>query len=145
MQQDRKSATVNAYLFLKKGNELLLLLRKNTGYFDDHYGLVAGHVEDGESATDGMIREAKEEAGIILDPGQLRVVHVLHRQTDRYNIDVFFECNQWDGDIINKEPEKCAELSFHPLHLLPRNMMDYLPPVIEAISKGQFYSEQGWS
>lgn len=140
----RTGASVNAYLLLMREDKLLLLLRQNTGYFDDHYGLVSGHVEDGESATEGMIREAKEEAGISIEPCHLRVVHVLHRQTERLNVDIFFTCDRWNGEIVNQEPEKCAELSFHSLSALPPNIMEYLPPVIEAISRGEFYSECGW-
>lgn len=80
--------------FKKKENEVLLYLR-NTGYCDGFYGLVSGHVEDDESATSALIREAHEEADIQFDPSHLRVVHVMHRKTNRFNIDIFFECSHW--------------------------------------------------
>src|SRR5437868_3941505 len=103
---------VTVYLILKKGDQTLLSLRKNTGYCDDFYGLVSGHVENDESATAAMIREAYEEAGIVLSPSDLKVVHIGHRKTDRFCIDVFFECTSYQGTLENKEPEKCATLQF---------------------------------
>ncbi len=140
----RSSASVNAYLILRKADEVLLLLRKNTGYFDGYYGLVAGHVEDGESATAAMVREAKEEAGIHLRPDQIKVAHVMHRKTDRWNVDIFFACSSWQGTVCNKEPEKCAALEYFPLDQLPSNIIDYIARALRASSEGQFYSEYGF-
>jgi 8-oxo-dGTP diphosphatase len=135
---------VSAYLILKRQNQICLLLRQNTGYMDGCYGLISGHVEDGESATDGMIREAREEAGIELNPAQLKVVHVMHRNEGRLGIDVFFECFSWSGSVENREPHKCAEIGFFPQADLPKNTMDYVAVAIQASARGEIYSERGW-
>jgi 8-oxo-dGTP pyrophosphatase MutT (NUDIX family) len=135
---------VNAYLILKQADNVLLLLRKNTGYADGLWSLVAGHVEDGESATAGMIREAKEETGIEISPSELRVAHIMHRPSNRMNIDIFFECSSWKGLIQNQEPEKCERLEFFALENLPSNMIEHIPFVLKAVESGQFYSEFGW-
>ncbi len=140
----KKTTFVCAYLILKRNNEVLLLLRKNTGYCDGQYGLVSGHVEDGESATAGMIREAKEEASIELLPSKLKVVHVLHRNSNRQNVDIFFECTSWKGEVVNQEPEKCAALEFYPLENLPDNTIPYIARTIQAAANGICYSEDGW-
>lgn len=103
---------MNGYLILKQGNKILLHLRKNTGYYDRMGSLVAGHVEIGESATAATIRETYEEIGITLSPDQIKVVHVMHRQTNRLNVDIFFDCPLWEGVIKNCEPEKCERLEF---------------------------------
>ena len=140
----RSGTHVNSYLLLKKDNKVLLHLRKNTGYCDGMWSLVAGHVEDGESATDGMIREAREEIGIELSPAQLKVVHIMHCKTNRHNIDIFFQCTSWQGTIQNCEPEKCERLEFFSLHALPSNIVEYTAAALTMIAKGEFYSEQGW-
>lgn len=141
----RAGASVNTYLVLKQGNEILLHLRKNTGYCDGMWSLVAGHVEDGEPATTAIIRETYEEIGITLSPEQINVVHVMHRQTNRLNVDIFFECTSWEGTIKNCEPEKCERLEFFSLENLPNNIVDYNIIAIKAILDGKFYSELGWN
>jgi 8-oxo-dGTP pyrophosphatase MutT (NUDIX family) len=143
--QRRTGASINVYLILHNEDTVLLLLRKNTGYCDGYFSLIAGHVEDGESATSAMIREAHEEAGICLDRSSLRVVHVMHRCTNRFNIDVFFECHDWQGDIVNQEPDKCEGLFFVPVKQLPPNTIDYIRSVLEAVEERKFYSEYGWT
>lgn len=138
----RTGAFVSAYLILRQGRDVLLLLRQNTGFCDDQYGLVSGHVEDGEPASAAMIREAKEEAGIKILPSQLKVVHIMHRKSNRFNIDIFFECFAWQNSVSNEEPEKCSSLEFFPLAQLPDNTIPYIKDALKA--SGNFYSEQGW-
>ena len=140
----RSGTSVNAYLVLRQEGKILFHLRKNTGYCDGMWCLVAGHVEDGEPATAGMIREAREEIGIKLLPSQLRVAHVMHRPSNRMNIDIFFECISWEGAIQNCEPEKCERLEFFSVDDLPTNTIGYIEFVLQAMSRGEFYSEYGW-
>lgn len=142
ISQKRSGASVNVYLILRQNDKILFNLRKNTGYCDGMWGLVAGHVEDGESATSAMVREAKEEIGV--DLSCLKVVHVMHRQTNRLNMDIFFECSSWRGAIQNLEPEKCEQLEFFSLESLPSNMIDYNVAVLKSVLKEEFYSEKGW-
>lgn len=141
----RAGASVNVYLILKQSNKILLHLRKNTGYCDGMWSLVAGHVENSESATAAMIREAYEEIGIKLSPFQIKVVHVMHRQTNRLNVDIFFDCPLWEGIIKNCEPEKCERLEFFSLENLPTNIVDYNAIALKAVLNKEFYSEQGWN
>src|SRR3990167_3417995 len=93
-----------SYLFLLKYKKVLLLKRCNTGYEDGNYSMIAGHVEEGETFTDAIIREAYEEANIRLKAEDLKVVHVMHRKSiDSERVDVFFAADKWDGSIENKE------------------------------------------
>ncbi|MES2273098.1 MAG: NUDIX hydrolase [Chlamydiota bacterium] len=140
----REGASVNAYLILKQQGNVLLHLRKNTGYCDGMWSLVAGHVENSESATEGMIREAYEEIGIQIRLSQLKVVHIMHRKTNRLNVDVFFECTAWEGTISNREPDKCERIEFFPMNALPLNTVDYNIFAVKAALRGEFYSELGW-
>lgn len=63
------------------------MLRQNTGFLDNHWGLVSGHMKAGESAIEGMIGESKEEIGINISADNLKVVHVMHRITNKLNMD----------------------------------------------------------
>ncbi len=132
-------------LLLRRDNEILLLRRANTGYQDGNYGLVAGHIDGDELATDAAAREAKEEAGVIVEPSHLRFVHVAHRLTRNHpgqeRLDMFFEASQWESEITNVEPEKCDDLSWFPMDRLPSNMVPVIRLVIDAITNGEQYSE----
>jgi len=136
-------AHICCYLILKQENKILLGLRKNTGYSDGLWSLIAGHVESGESATAAMLREAKEEIGI--KPLELKMVHMMHRQTNRLNVDLFFECEAWEGFLQNLEPEKCEDLVFFSKDALPLNRVGYHVDALQAIARGEFYSEEGWN
>jgi 8-oxo-dGTP pyrophosphatase MutT (NUDIX family) len=142
LKKNRRGVSVNAYLILRKGEQVLLQLRKNTGYCDGLWSLVAGHVEDGEAASEGMKREAGEEIGIEVQ--DLKCVHVMHRATNRLNMDVFFECLSWNGQFEIKEPHKCEALEYFPLDRLPENMVDYNRSALRWVFEGKFYSEIGW-
>src|SRR3546814_6327994 len=66
---DRFRVVPASYVFLlrdtEQGTEVLLQLRKNTGFMDGHWAAAAaGHVEQGETAYAAAQREATEELGI---------------------------------------------------------------------------------
>lgn len=143
-QKKRITASVNVYLILQKEDQILLQLRQNTGYLDQHWSLAAGHVELGEAATTAMIREAQEELDIHIHPQNLKVVHIMHRKTNRMNVDIFFSCTEWEGKPVNSEPKKCKEIAFFPLNNLPCPMVEYNAFALEAWTQGQFYSEWGF-
>ena len=47
VNKKRSAAVVSAYLILREDGKVLLQLRKNTGYCDGMWSLIAGHVEEG--------------------------------------------------------------------------------------------------
>lgn len=135
---------VCVYLVLIQEDRILLSLRENTGWGDGQWSLVAGHGEVGEPATQAMCREALEEAGITIRPQDLTVAHVMHRRSNRENMDIFMTADKWVGEIQNTEPHKCGGLVFYPWDDLPENTMDYIRVALKAIQEGQFYSEYGF-
>lgn len=141
---DRFKLIASVYLLFIKDNQILLLRRKNTGYEDGNYGLVAGHLDEHESLTHGAIREAKEESGVDIDPKDLEVKTTMHRKQSDERVDFFFEVKKWSGEIINTEPDKCDDLRWFPLNNLPSNIIPYIKQAIECYRKGILYSEFGW-
>ncbi len=133
------------YLVLRQDNKVLLLRRANTGYQDGKYGLVAGHLDGDELGTVAMVREAKEEAGIDVDPTKLKFVHVAHRlsrdQIGQERIDLFYELREWQGQIQNAEPEKCDDLTWFDINDLPSNTLPFVRHVLEDIANNISYSE----
>ncbi len=137
-----------SYLTLFKDNKILLLRRFNTGYEDGNYSMVAGRVDPNETFTQCVIREAEEEAGILLKPEDIEVAHVMHRNSgsieNNERVDVFFIAEKWDGKIINKEPHKCNDLSWFDLNDIPENTIPYIKQAINKIKNKIHYSEHGW-
>lgn len=143
--QDRFKLIPAVYLMLRRGNKILLLQRANTGYQDGKYSLIAGHLDGDELATAGVVREAKEETGVTVDPKDLRFAHVCHRltrnQVGQERVDLFFETDKWQGEAINAEPEKCGGVAWFPLDALPENTLPLVRNVLRDIQRGVRYSE----
>lgn len=143
----RHSIICASYLLLIKDQKVLLLRRFNTGYQDGNYSLPAGHVDKGESVADALIREAKEEIGIIVSKEDVKLSHVMHRNgTDSSDerLDFFFTCDKYEGTVKNLEPQKCDDLSWHDVANLPDNVIPYIRTAIENSIDSKPYSELNW-
>jgi len=104
----RYRACIDVHLILRRGEQILLGRRCNTGFADGAWHPPSGHTEDGEPATAALIRESAEEIGVTIDPAEVRFVHLMHHHTDSGRIALFFEVTHWDGEPANREPDKCA-------------------------------------
>lgn len=110
-----------------------------------NYSLVGGKVDANESVTHAIIREAFEEAGLIIKHENLKMVHVMHRQKNAESIlHFFFHANQWQGTIVNKEPDKCDGLEWFGLHELPINTASAVLMAVVLFQQGVYYSEFNW-
>lgn len=132
---------LSVYVFLIKDGKVLLLRRANTGYEDGKYGLPAGHADGNETARAATCREALEEAGVKIDPDDLKFAHAMHRLQEDERIDFFFTADKWAGEPKNMEPEKCDDLAWFPLDSLPPNTITYIRQALESYQKGIYYSE----
>lgn len=128
-----------AYVLLRRGDEVLLQLRRGTGYYDEHWAFgAAGHIEAGESLPAGAAREAREELGVELAPGALEFVTLMHR-TDgsgrpiEQRFDVFFQAREWAGEPRLMEQGKAAGLDWFPLDALPAPVVPHELRVLEAL------------
>ena len=131
-------ATVHIFL-MKNDTEILLLRRFNTGYEDGKYSVIAGHIDGNEEVKTAAIREAKEEAGIEIQPSEIEVVGVMHRTGEDERVDFFLAASSWNGNIVNAEPDKCDDLSWHSVHELPVNMVPYGRRTLENYRKGKIF------
>jgi len=127
---ERFKLTPAVFLLLIENKKILLLKRKNTGYMDGYYSLVAGHLDGDETVKAGMIREAFEEANIIIEEKDLEVSLVMHRFSSDERVDFFLTVKSYCGELKNNEPEKCEKLEWFKLDELPTNIV---PNVREAI------------
>lgn len=58
--------------FLEFNNEIILLLRQDHKPQENTWGLPSGKINPGENPKSAMIREIKEETGIIVPAGKLK-------------------------------------------------------------------------
>lgn len=144
MIKERFKLIPASHLFLIRNGGVLLLRRYNTGYEDGNYSVPAGHIDGSETATEAMAREAREEAGITINLVDLKVVHVMHRKADEMRVDIFFTAQNWMGEPVIQEPDKCDELKWFPLNNLPVNVIPYIKAALENYQAGILYSEFGW-
>jgi ADP-ribose pyrophosphatase YjhB (NUDIX family) len=62
----------------------VLLIRRGTEPLKGHWSLPGGLLEVGESLTDGVIREVREETGLIVEPVALvELLDRIHREAGR--------------------------------------------------------------
>ena len=122
---DRFQVVPAAYLFLRRGSDVLLQLREGTGFMDGHWAAgAAGHVEEGESAFDAIRREAREELGIGVEAANLIALTTVQRTQGNHRaiderVDFFFECETWQGEPRLQELNKAADLGWFSLNALP--------------------------
>jgi|SRR4051812_8238257 8-oxo-dGTP diphosphatase len=141
----RATLIPEAHPLLLRNNHVLLLRRRNTGYEDGNYSVIAGHIEREETARQGMAREASEEAALIINPQDLVLCHVMHRKAEDERVSFFFKTERWIGEPRNLEPHKCSDLSWFPVASLPANVIPYIRHAIEQTLRGELYSEYGWT
>ena len=146
MKSEHFKLTSAVHLFLIEHSTILLARRANTGYEDGNYSVPAGHLDGGESIKQAMAREAREEVDLIIEPKDLILAHVMHRNSDSgggERIDFFFRPDSWKGSPRIME-SKCDELRWSHLYDLPENTIPYIRSAIENYCKGVLFSEFGW-
>ena len=133
-------------LIIKQNNKVLLFFR-NDGFFNYDGGwwvLPAGHIEQGETAMDAAIREAKEELDITILPQDIKCVHVMSNLASRTEgFDFFFEVSKFTGQIRNCEGDKCADLQYFTMDEI-KNLKNVVSPTrisLANVAMGNFYSE----
>lgn len=137
---------VGVHLILVQDDQVLLLLRANTGFGDGLWSVPGGCLDAGESLPEGAAREAREELGILVDPDGLTFAGLCHHldPDGQARIGAFFTASRRTGEPINAEPGKCDKIDWHPLDDLPDDVVTYIRTGIDAYRHGQAFSLDGW-
>jgi len=143
----RYRTVVDVYVLLQRSDGMILLLeRSGTGYADGQLCPPSGHLEDGESVAQTAVREASEEVGVDIDPADLDFTHVVHHRNPegQGRIGIFFTTARWSGEPANREPHKCAGLSWADPACPPANTVPYTAAALAAITERAAFSLDGW-
>jgi len=117
-------------------NQVLLGKRENVSYRSGYFGLPGGRIEVGEKLVDCVIRELKEEVNII--PTKVKYVSLIKEYQVKHDfIHFVFRIDNWKGDIINTEPEKCGTWGWYDIKKLPQPMFPGHEKAIEL-----YYTEK---
>jgi 8-oxo-dGTP diphosphatase len=141
---------VDVLLLLVRGDQVLLALRRGTGYADGLWNLPSGKLEAGEDAVSGVLRETREEIGLRLDPADVRLaVTVHHRSRDlSARIGLVFAATHEPGrhgEPVNAEPGKCAGIRWFPADRLPPETYPYSAAGVKAFRDGEPFVLSGWT
>ena len=135
-----KNIKVGCEIFLIKDGAILLGKRKNC-YGEGMWGLPGGHLEQGESISDCVRRELKEELGI--EGVEFRLVSVAENIDERgHYIHVSFLLEKFSGEIKNMEPDLCYEWKFFALTNLPEELFKPHKNIIKNYFENVLYSER---
>ncbi|MFD4115154.1 NUDIX domain-containing protein [Streptomyces niveus] len=138
---------VHLYLERPDGTVLLGLRHPDSDFAPSTWHVLAGHCEQ-ESAVTCLVREAREEAGLRIEPQDVELVHVVHhidRTGDQPRMGLFFRARTWTGEPELREPDKCTQWTFWDPTALPELLVPYTRVVIDGIRAGRLYSETGWA
>jgi len=143
---DTATPYIASYAVLRKERTVAFVLRSNTSWMNNYYGLPAGKVEQDESYTAAAVREAKEEVGIDVAPDTLRHALTVHRKSrdGKFWVDVYFEVANYQGEAYNAEPHMHSELAWLDIDNLPENVIPSVRAALEHIAAGDTYAEYGW-
>lgn len=121
------------HMIITKNNKILLQKRKGSKLWPGYYALPAGHIDEGETQYDALVREAQEELGIIIDLKKILNSYVVLRrnyfeidgkQLEPY-IDYYFDIDQFKGVPKIMEEDKCEELIWADINNLPEPFINY--------------------
>ncbi|MFD5618886.1 NUDIX domain-containing protein [Streptomyces yangpuensis] len=138
---------VGVHLYLERDGEVLLGLRHpDSAYAGATHHFLAGHCEQ-ESAVGALVREAQEEAGLVIDPADVDLVHLVHVRDQPGappRMQLVFRARRWRGEPRLREPDRCVSWNWWPLDALPEPIVPYARAALEGIRAGRPYTELGW-
>lgn len=129
MNDGRRQLTPVSYVIFRRGDFVLLQLRRGTGYLDGYWATAAaGHVEAHESAHEAASREVQEELGVAIKASELLPLVVMHRKQDETHmgrVDFFFQCTAWPSQPRLMEQGKASDLRWFHLDDLPTSVVPH--------------------
>ena len=154
IEKDSKGRTlycVAADLILIKDGKVLLQRRANTGWNDGKWNLAGGHIEDEETLQECIIREAKEELGIVIEHEDVNLVHCIQYKSNRLTMQFYLICSKWKGTpSIQPEQEngqvvyKADKLEWFDIDNLPDDLIPTARQALDAVIRNQSFSSMGF-
>lgn len=132
---------VSVHIVFRRGQSVLMVRRRGTGFCDGMYSVPAGHVMRAESILEAAAREAREEVGLEVSPSTLVVTGTMYRRSTEARIDFFIEAGRWAGEPRNLEPDKCDEVAWFPSGRLPHGTIPYVRRALTNAARVPWFEE----
>ncbi len=125
-------------LVIEQGNVLMGRRINTSGH--DTWGFPGGHVEKGERLREAAIRELKEETGLVAE--EIEFLGIVNQpqngQEKNHYLHVNFVVTRHAGEVMNCEPDRCAEWKWFPVDALPENIFpahkDFVKAYVDKIA-----------
>lgn len=138
---------IGVHLYLEDEGKVLLGLRHPEAAFAGNtWHFLAGHCEQ-ESAISCLVREAEEEAGLVIDPAGVELAHAVHMVDEpggQPRLGLIFRAHRWRGSPQLREPDRCTAWRWWHPDELPERLVPYTRSAIAGIRAGRLYTEMGW-
>ncbi|WP_371100095.1 phosphotransferase [Streptomyces sp. PU_AKi4] len=139
----RHTEPVDVHLILRRetteGPQVLLSRRAGQVYAAGLWHLPSGHLDGPhEDVVTALVREAREETGVVIDPADVRAAVTVHHRSPggASRTGHFFEVRRWRGRPRIAEPDVCDAMEWTPLDGLPTGMVAYCRAGLDAYSTG---------
>ncbi len=130
---------------------LVLLIQRgpHAKFAPGSWDLPSGKSEPGEPVTATAVRELREETGLIAEPGELRIAHIVHCsygvEAPNGFLTVVFAASQWAGQPANNEPDRHSRVAWIPTRAIPRDFVPTNRTALDSYLTGQItVSADGW-
>ncbi|MFD9771678.1 phosphotransferase [[Kitasatospora] papulosa] len=121
------------------GPEVLLSRRAGDVYAPGCWHLVSGHLDGPwEDMVTALVREAREESGVVIDPADVRAAVTVHHRAPAggARVGMFFEVKRWEGTPEVMEPHVCDAMRWFSFDALPEPMVAYCRAGLDAYRAG---------
>lgn len=101
---------------VRRGDEVLMVRQQGPDDPQSYWVLPGGLVETGETLSEALVREVREESGVrVREIGPLAYVSNIV-QPDSLTLAFMFEIAAWEGEPVHADPDgEVVEVAFAPL------------------------------
>ncbi|RZU36093.1 ADP-ribose pyrophosphatase YjhB (NUDIX family) [Streptomyces sp. BK022] len=142
--RQRHTVPVDVHLILRRetgaGPEVLVSRRAGAVYAAGLWHLPSGHLDGPhEDVVDALIREAREETGVVVDRADVRAAVTVHHRAPggSARVGFLFEVRRWAGEPRVMEPDVCDAMTWVPLDTLPAATVAYCRAGLDAYRAGE--------
>ncbi len=131
--------------------KILCLKRKNSSFYNGHWGIPAWKLDSGELPIAWAARELFEEVGLTAHPDSytkhlIMYAHISDTPDGTEGRFYYFGIPEhWEWEAKNMEPNKASEIWWFPIDSLPEPFVPTQKLAIEAVLRGEGYIEYKWS